>query len=73
MRSLFNKKMIASFFNHIKDNPRYTGRRKQIALATVGAICLNWAVTCLTRDKPDRYQEGYGSTLPNMNGIDLVS
>ena len=56
-RSLLNKRTINSFFNRIQKTISVTpgSRPNPITLATAGAICLNWAVTCRIRDQPSRH------------------
>ena len=52
-RSFLNKRTINNFLSYNKPIAVTPGsRRKPIALATAGAICLNWAVTCRIRDQP---------------------
>ena len=56
-RSLLNKRTINFFCNRIKKTISVTpgSRPKPITLATAGAICLNWAVTCRIRDQASRH------------------
>ena len=56
-RSLFNKRTNYFFFCRIQKTISVTpgSRRKPITLATAGAICLNWAVTCRIRDRASRH------------------
>ena len=56
-RSLLNKRTNYFFFYRIQKTISVTpgSRRKPITLATAGAICLNWAVTCRIRDQASRH------------------